>query len=219
LTATAKPVAAERSSTAARSTRERILFVAAELFAQHGFHGTTTREIAAAVGVRQPSLFHHFSSKGTIAEGLLEWDLGRALPRVKEIAALIEPAGVRLYRYLLYDVGHLSNAPYNLSAIYNEEVIGSPDFVRWARLRNELHSVVEGIVKEGIASGEFIQIPAGLVRQAIAGILVRALTLNSGGRGEGSLVADQVALLLVRGLLADPGRIHEIRRLAMQPPG
>ena len=217
MTATAKRLAVGPSPRPAKSTRDRILFVAAELFARQGFHATTTREIAAAVGVRQPSLFHHFSSKGTIAEGLLEWDLGRALPRVREIAALGEPAGVRLYRYLLFDVGHLSSAPYNLSAIYNEEVIGSPDFARWARLRDELHDVVQSIVADGVASGEFIQIPAPLVRQAIAGILVRALTLNSGGRGEGSLLADQVARLLVRGLLTDPARIDEIGRLAAQP--
>ena len=97
-------------------------------------------------------------------------------------------------------------------------MIGSPDFAKWARLRNELHDVVQGIVADGIATGEFIQIPPSLVQQAIAGILVRALTLNSGGRGEGSLLADQVALLLVRGLLADPDRIDEIRGLAGQAP-
>ena len=219
MTATAKPRALRPAPGPATSTRDRILFAAAELFAQRGFHGTTTREIAAAVGVRQPSLFHHFPSKGTIAEGLLEWDLGVALPQVKAIAALGEPAAVRLYRYLLYDVGHLSSAPYNLSAMYNEEVIGSPEFARWARLRDELHDEVEGIVADGIATGEFIPIPAALVRQAIAGILVRALTLRSGGRGEGSLLADQVALLMVRGLLADPSRIDEIRRLASEPSG
>jgi hypothetical protein len=137
---------------------------------------------------------------------------------VKEIAALPEPASLRLYRYLLYDVGHLSSAPYNLCAIYNEEVIGSGDFASWARLRDELHDVVQAIVADGVATGEFIQISPALVRQAIAGILVRALTLDSGGRGAGSLLADQVARLLVRGLLADPGRIDEIRRLAGEPP-
>lgn len=218
MTATANQLAVGGSAAPRKSTRERILFVAAELFARQGFHGTTTREIAAAVGVRQPSLFHHFPSKGTIAEGLLEWDLGPAVPRVKEIASLPEPAGVRLYRYLLYDVGHLSSSPYNLSALYNEEVIGSPDFARWARLRDELHDTVQGMVADGIASGEFIPIPASLVRQAIAGILVRTLTLQSGGRGEGSLLADHVALLVVRGLLSDPTRVDEIRRLAAQPP-
>jgi hypothetical protein len=40
----------------------------------------------------------------------------------------------------------------------------------------------------------------------------------SGGREEVSLLADQLALVLVRGPLADPSRIVEIRRLAAQPP-
>jgi len=49
-----------------RSTAERILAVAAELFARKGFHATTTREIAAAVGVRGASVYHHFPSKSEI---------------------------------------------------------------------------------------------------------------------------------------------------------
>ena len=192
-------------------TRERILLAAAALFAQQGFHRTTTRQIADAVGIRQPSLFHHFSSKGAIAAAILDWDLGRALPRVHEIARQPESAGVRLYRYLQLDVRHLTSAPYNLSAVYNEEVIGSPEFATWAGQRNELHDVVEAIVAEGIAAGEFIEIDPPLVREAIAGILVRALTLHSGGRGEGGRLADQVALLMVRALLKDPSCIEQIQ--------
>src|SRR5581483_2006845 len=53
----------ERAANAERPTRERILYEASNLFAREGYHGTTTREIAAAVGVRQPSLFYHFPSK------------------------------------------------------------------------------------------------------------------------------------------------------------
>lgn len=193
-------------------TRERILFVAANLFAQHGYHGTSTRQIADAVGIRQPSLFHHFPSKAGIAEALLDWDLGRALPRVRAIAARDEPAAVRLYRYLRFDVDHLATSPYNLSAIYNEEVIGTPEFADWATTRDQLHLVVQSIVVDGIADGEFIQIDPPFVRQAIAGILVRTLTLHSGGRGEGKALADQVALLIVRGLLREPERIDDIRR-------
>ena len=41
------------------STRGRILLEASLLFAQRGFFGTSTRDIADAVRIRQPSLFHH----------------------------------------------------------------------------------------------------------------------------------------------------------------
>ncbi|MEW5990837.1 MAG: TetR/AcrR family transcriptional regulator [Chloroflexota bacterium] len=208
-------VAPANRTVPAPSTRERILFVAADLFARQGFHATTTRQIADAVGIRQPSLFHHFSSKMAIAEAMLEWDLGRALPHVRAVAALPAPASARLFRYLLDDVRHLSEAPYNLAGLYTEEVISRPEFLAWDRQRNQLHDIVEAIVREGVATGEFIEVNTALVREAIGGILVRALTVHSGGRGGGQALADQVARLVVRGLLRDPSEIDEVQAVAL----
>jgi len=203
------------------ATRERILFEAAHLFAAQGFHATTTRQIAEAVGIRQPSLFHHFATKDAIVEALFDWDLGLALPRTRAVAALPEPAAVRLYRYLHDDLRHLEEAPYNLSGLYADEVIGRPEFAPWAERRDLLHRVVAGIVREGTAAGEFIEVDATLVSQAIAGILVRALTLHSGGRAPGRGLADEVARLVVRGLLADPAALEEVqgRAALLRLPG
>ena len=199
---------------ASTATRERILLESAELFAHQGYTGTTTREIADAVGIRQPSLFHHFSSKGAIAEALLEWDLGRALPRVKSISRSALPAAVRLYRYLVSDVRHLASAPYNLGGVYTEEVIGRAEFAPWAALRDELHEEVERVVRDGVAAGEFVDVDPAFVREAIAGILVRALTVYSGGHGEAARLADDIATLVVRGLLVDTTTLDRVRRAA-----
>jgi len=43
--------------------RDQLLSVAAELFAQRGYRGTTTAELAKAAGVTEPILYRHFSSK------------------------------------------------------------------------------------------------------------------------------------------------------------
>ncbi len=59
-------MAREDGQAAGRPTAERILTAAAELFALKGFHATTTREIAAAAGVRGASVYHHFPSKSEI---------------------------------------------------------------------------------------------------------------------------------------------------------
>ncbi len=184
------------------------MYEAAELFARQGYHGTTTREIAEAVGIRQPSLFYHFPNKKSIVEAILDWDLDIALPMVRAIAQRSESAAVRLFMYLRADVTHLASAPYNLSGVYTEEVIAAPDFAPWAGRRDKLHDIVEGIVREGMASGEFVRMDSHIIRHALGGILVRVLTIHSGGRGTIDALADDIARLMVRAILVDRSNLR-----------
>jgi AcrR family transcriptional regulator len=56
----------------ARDTRRALLDASLELFSQKGFFGTTTRDIARAVGVRESALYHHFPSKEAVLTALIE---------------------------------------------------------------------------------------------------------------------------------------------------
>lgn len=49
-----------------RDTRQEIINKAQELFARNGYAGTRLDDVAKAVGVRRPSLFHHFKDKQTL---------------------------------------------------------------------------------------------------------------------------------------------------------
>ncbi|MGF7148268.1 AcrR family transcriptional regulator [Sphingomonas zeicaulis] len=48
--------------------REEIIAAALTLFTRYGVHNVTTRQIARAVGISQPSLYAHFASSAEIAE-------------------------------------------------------------------------------------------------------------------------------------------------------
>ena len=53
-------------------TRVEILRVAAELFTEKGFEGTSTRDISTALGITKSSLYYHFKNKDEIAQSLTE---------------------------------------------------------------------------------------------------------------------------------------------------
>jgi AcrR family transcriptional regulator len=52
--------------------RAAIVDAAVRLFSEHGFRGTTTRELAAAVGVSEPTLYAHFATKRDLYSAIIE---------------------------------------------------------------------------------------------------------------------------------------------------
>lgn len=56
----------------ASTKREELTRIAARLFAERGYQGTSLADLAQALGVQKPSLYHHIESK----EDLL-WDVAR----------------------------------------------------------------------------------------------------------------------------------------------
>jgi len=74
----ARPTSAER--------RGQILREAARCFGTRGFRGTTTRDVANAVGITEAALYRHFSGKEAIYAAILDARLA-----VPEVIAAVEP--------------------------------------------------------------------------------------------------------------------------------
>jgi len=71
-------------------TRARILDAAAAVFSDLGYAGTRLTDIAEAAGVKQGSLYYHFSSKDELVEEMLRVGLQKTYDHV---AAAIEALG------------------------------------------------------------------------------------------------------------------------------
>ena len=80
-------------------TRVRILDAASALFAEHGYAGTSMRDLAEALGMTKAALYYHFPGKAQILMALVE-------PLLDELEALGgqgREQAVRGYVHLLAD--------------------------------------------------------------------------------------------------------------------
>jgi AcrR family transcriptional regulator len=175
------------------STRERLLAAASRLFAERGYDGTSTRQIAEEVGIRQPSLFHHFASKQAIMESLLELTYATPADVAERLADEHRPAAVRLGEYVRWDVAYTLGLPYDLSAAVAGDVLEQAAFARFRHDRDRLHAARRRIIEQGIAAGEFVAMDAGYAQQLVAAVALQTIRLRIGGPAE-------AAAFVLRGL-------------------
>ena len=108
--------------------RELILDAAAELFTVLGYAGTSTRAIADAVGIRQPSLYNYFKTKEDIACALLNETVTPTLdliPYLLGSTPALAPAG-HLHALAVFDGSRLLNRRWNLGTLYLQPELRRP---------------------------------------------------------------------------------------------
>jgi AcrR family transcriptional regulator len=157
---------------------ERIRSAALSLFIRNGISGTTTKEIAREAGVSEGSIYNHYESKGDLAlklfissmemfrEVLHERSLEGQTPAEK-LAAVIEEffdfarKEPEVYAYLM--IGHYTELG---------KIPGT--------LKRPM-DVFSTIIKSGIESGEFEDMPDKLGAAYVIGMLTRAILFHKNG--------------------------------------
>jgi AcrR family transcriptional regulator len=195
------------------STRDSILLEASRLFATRGFRGTSTRDICAAVGIRQPSLYSHFVSKQSIAEELLRRDLTLAIEALERVHRDGGGPAVELYRYLRWEITYDIEDPFDKRALYNAEILELPELDSCRELLEKCSEQIEAVIRRGIVAGDFIDLDVVFLRRTIDAISIEAMR----GSVDQTPIVDQpdlAATLVTRALLRDTSLIDGVRKRA-----
>ena len=137
-------------------TAVRIMLAAADAFAERGFHATTTRDIASRAGLSPAGVYVHFASKEVLlfelsrrgharARDLLVAAADQAATPTEALRAII--GGFSRWHAEHYELGRIVQFEFrHLSPEHREAVLG---------LRKEIDGVVAGVLRDGVATGEF----------------------------------------------------------------
>jgi AcrR family transcriptional regulator len=198
------------------STRGRILLAASALFAQRGYFGTSTRDIADDVQIRQPSLFHHFEAKHEIFRTLVELDLGPSIGRISRRIEEDSTWAEKLHLAIACDVREALVQPFDARGLYQDAVLGLAEFTDEREGIALFHELVEHVIASGRDAGEFVDFEPSFVQRAMNGVLFEALREQGGPGGRVRRGRPlQAADFVVRGLLVDQVALDRIRAVTL----
>ncbi len=146
-------------------TKDRIVRAAIKNFLNYGYEKASLSTIAAEVGIKKPSLYHHFKNKDTIFEASIDFLLSSIeekviIPYDKDSSARHNlerffNAVIEVNSELSLLSGSHFDKPYDLLALLRTSLNHFPALqVRINAYYDGLASTLEAIIKNGQKSGE-----------------------------------------------------------------
>lgn len=127
---------------------------AARVFAEKGFHGATTLDIASEMGIQQGSLYYYFKSKEAALQEVCEYDFSNYVERMKKICGKSQPFEAKI---LAIVTSHLTNYSQknNAMKVHNEQRLYLPVERRVVlkELGTTYRRLLEQTLQEGIEQG------------------------------------------------------------------
>lgn len=152
--------------------RQDIVKAAAKLFRRNGFNGTSTRDIACAVGMHSGSLFCHFKSKDALLYEVMQEGMRSALAR-QTIVLLAEHDAATTLRQLIrshFDTLLGPSSDFMHAVLYESRSLNTRQHNVIAKLQGDYEATWTPVLQE-LASTGCLHGEVSLARHLIFGLL------------------------------------------------
>lgn len=134
---------------------QEIIAAAAEIFKEKGYQAATTRDIAAAVGIQQATLYYYVSSKEELLYLVVREPIMRLYEQVEEIVKASWPTRVKLERAI---AAHLTafdeNYPHMFVFVRELDNVVQALQDKLQTFPGSYQKLWEDIISQGVATGE-----------------------------------------------------------------
>jgi AcrR family transcriptional regulator len=136
------------------TTATRLLDVAARQFQEKGYAATTTRELAALLGVQHASLYYHIDKKEDLLYAVCVDSLTRIRREVEAaVAAQTEPVARLRALIETHLVVGLTDEHKHATMLLEVRALSAPRRAEVVRLRDEYEALVRDVLAQAQASG------------------------------------------------------------------
>lgn len=188
-----------------KSGREdEILAAAARIFREKGYHGTSVRDIAEAVGLLKGSLYHYIRSKDELLARLFEGLLEDTVRELGSIVARDASAEARL-RDMVRAYADAVMAHHDAVGLYLREWRSLPpaELAGLGARRRQMRALLTDVIDDGVRAGGFAVGDAKIAALAILGSCNWLYEwYRPGGRLSRAAIADELAERAVRSVRA-----------------
>lgn len=138
------------------AAQRRLIDAAVEAFAEHGFGGTSTRDIAVRAGRSQAAVYIHYESKEALLYAVSVRGHTEALACLQRAYRATDDPARRLHGMVLaFSRWHMDNAKIGRVVQYELHALREPHRAEIVTRRRRFHRLMVDAVRDGIRAGEF----------------------------------------------------------------
>jgi AcrR family transcriptional regulator len=182
--------------------REQIVDTSAAVFAEHGFHGTSTTELCEANGLGKGALYYYIGSKEELLAAIHDRVMDEVLVGAARVAAAggTPPEQLAALGKELLDV--IARYPDHVWVFLHEfPALTGDNAAQFRARRHEYEHAVESVIAAGVESGHFRDVDPKLTSRAWLGMHnYTYLWLKPGGALSAEEVAEKFADVFIGGV-------------------